>query len=177
VYLHDLANAIDASHRCYIAQKIEIKFLVKSGIDRVVGPDHEQRITVRRRTSAAILPPAPGRFSMTNRCPRRSDSHWPMRRASTSMAWPAANPTNGCTGRTGYACAHARGGQHWTMRQNWLPTVGTFGAALSCSFLRSPRWRTSTGRARAIERCVARTHFTPGRSTTLAARGDEETVR
>jgi hypothetical protein len=54
MYLHDLANAIDAGHRCYIAQKIEIEFLVKSSIDRVVSPDHEQRITVRRRTHHGV---------------------------------------------------------------------------------------------------------------------------
>jgi hypothetical protein len=54
MYLHDLANAIDASHRCDIAQEIEIEFLVKGRIDRVVGPDHEQGITIRRRTHHGV---------------------------------------------------------------------------------------------------------------------------
>src|SRR5262245_19292374 len=98
-----LANAINAGHRCHIAQEIEIEFLVESCIDRVIGPDHEQRVTLRGRTtaSAAILPPAPGLFSMTNCWPRCSESPWAMSRARTSMAWPTANATNTCTGRIG----------------------------------------------------------------------------
>src|SRR5262245_60935933 len=92
MYLHHLANAIDTSHRRYIAQEIEIEFLVKGRIDRLIGPDHEQRITVRRRTHHGIrrdIAASTWPVSMMNCCPRRSDSHWAMRRTSTSMAWPA----------------------------------------------------------------------------------------
>src|SRR5882672_4106699 len=57
--------------------------------------------------SAAILVLAPGRFSMMNGWPSRSESHWPMRRAVMSDAPPAAKPTMMRTGRVGYSCAHA----------------------------------------------------------------------
>src|ERR1700730_8680082 len=49
----------------------------------------------------AILPPAPPRFSMTTCWPRRSDSHWAMIRATTSVAPPGGNGTIQCTGRVG----------------------------------------------------------------------------
>src|SRR5262245_51778755 len=51
--------------------------------------------------SVAILLAAPGRLSMTNGWPSRSDGHWPMRRAMISAAPPAAKPTTMRTGRDG----------------------------------------------------------------------------
>src|SRR5262245_14297718 len=55
-----------------------------------------------------ILPPAPGRFSTTNCWPTRSDNHWPIRRAATSVVPAGANGTTMRTGRDGYACAQAK---------------------------------------------------------------------
>jgi len=52
-------------------------------------------------TSVPTLLPAPGLFSMTNCWPRRSDSHWPIRRAMMSVDPPAANGTTMRTGRAG----------------------------------------------------------------------------
>src|SRR5205823_9321012 len=60
----------------------------------------------RTTDSVPILPPAPGRFSITNDWPRRSDSHCPIRRATTSDPPAAANPVSRCTGLFGYACVH-----------------------------------------------------------------------
>jgi hypothetical protein len=48
-----------------------------------------------------ILAPAPGRFSMMNCCPSRSDSHCPIRRAMMSAPPPGAKPTMMRTGRDG----------------------------------------------------------------------------
>src|SRR6516165_10617676 len=45
----------------------------------------------RTTASVPILLPAPGRSSMTNGWPRRSDSHCPIRRATVSDVPPAAN--------------------------------------------------------------------------------------
>jgi len=35
---------------------------------------------------------APGRLSMTNDCPSRSESHWPSKRALMSADWPGGKP-------------------------------------------------------------------------------------
>ena len=48
-----------------------------------------------------IVPAAPGRFSMTNGWPSRSDSHWPIRRAAMSAGPPAAKGATTRTGRVG----------------------------------------------------------------------------
>src|SRR5690349_25075656 len=58
-----------------------------------------------------MLVAAPGRFSITNDCPVRSDSHCPISRAVTSVEPPGAKPTTSRTGRAGYACACARAGR------------------------------------------------------------------
>src|SRR5262249_48329539 len=55
-----------------------------------------------------MLVAAPGRFSMMNGWPSRSDSHCPIKRAAMSVGPPGANPTRICTGREGEACPHAR---------------------------------------------------------------------
>src|ERR1700726_3463034 len=54
-----------------------------------------------------MLPPAPGRFSTTMGWPRRTDSHWPIKRATTSTEPPGAKPTTTRTGRDGYVSAQA----------------------------------------------------------------------
>ena len=70
---------MNARHRRDVADEIEIELVVERRVDRVADVDQEQRIAVRlgARTTAsvAILLPAPGRFSMTNGWPSRSDSH------------------------------------------------------------------------------------------------------
>src|SRR5262245_26653785 len=48
-----------------------------------------------------ILLAAPGRFSMTNCWPSRSDSHCPIKRAMMSVPPAGANPTMMRTGRDG----------------------------------------------------------------------------
>src|SRR6266576_1819708 len=54
-----------------------------------------------------IVPPAPGRFSMTTGCPQYSESFWPNVRARMSVALPAVNGTMILTGFVGHACALA----------------------------------------------------------------------
>jgi hypothetical protein len=101
-----------------------------------------------------------------------------MRRASTSKAWPAANPTNRCTGRTGYACAHARGGSIGNAAE--LVTNcrnvrrGTFMLIPALSYVAHKYVAHKTDRAvRRKNSLHARGHST----TLFAAHGDEETVR
>src|SRR6516162_7885705 len=48
----------------------------------------------RTTASVAILLLAPGRFSMTNDWPSRSDSHWPIRRATISNPPPGEGTDN-----------------------------------------------------------------------------------
>src|SRR4051812_46923731 len=55
-----------------------------------------------------MLPPAPGRLSITNCWPRASDSFCPTRRASTSVVPPGAKGTSNRTGLAGYACARTK---------------------------------------------------------------------
>src|SRR5256885_1882471 len=55
-------------------------------------------------SSAAILPPAPGRFSITTCWPRDSASFWPRARARMSLGPPGVKPT---TKRAGFS------GQPW----------------------------------------------------------------
>src|SRR3954452_13366362 len=50
-----------------------------------------------------MLPPAPGRFSITNGCPRSCSSFLARVRASTSLGPPGVNATIRVTGRVGYS--------------------------------------------------------------------------
>ena len=50
---------------------------------------------------STILLPAPGRLSMMNGCPSRSDNHCPMSRAVMSAAPAGPNGTIKCTGHVG----------------------------------------------------------------------------
>src|SRR5213592_1808426 len=95
IHQHDIGYAHDARDWRDVANKIEAKFLVERGVDRVGRHYHEKRIAIGARTtaSAAILVAAPGRFSMTNGWPSRSESHWPIRRAMMSLPSPAGKPT------------------------------------------------------------------------------------
>src|SRR5262245_44886466 len=68
-----------------------------------VYPSGAARMTV----STAMFPLAPVRFSTTNDCPIRSESHWHARRASRSAVPPGAVATINLTGRLGYPWAQA----------------------------------------------------------------------
>src|SRR6266436_6004535 len=58
-------------------------------------------------SSAAILPPAPGRFSITTCCAQSSASFWPRARARMSLGPPGVKPTTKRTGFSGQPCASA----------------------------------------------------------------------
>jgi site-specific recombinase XerD len=57
-------------------------------------------ICVRQGKGRKVLP-APGRFSMMNCWPSRSESHWPISRATMSAPPPAGKPVMMRTGRLG----------------------------------------------------------------------------
>jgi hypothetical protein len=62
--------ADDARDRRDVVDKIEIELLIQGGVDRVRHADQQQRVAVCWTTaSVPILPPPPGRFSMTNGWP------------------------------------------------------------------------------------------------------------
>src|SRR5215472_17079922 len=80
--------ASNARDRRDVADEIEIELVVEGGVDRVHSNASEKRIAVGGRTYnglGATLLAAPGRFSMTNCWPSRSDSHCPIRRAMMSV--------------------------------------------------------------------------------------------
>ena len=58
--------------------KLKLRFVVECRVDCIRRDDHKERVAVWRRSHdrprSAILLPAPGRFSMTNCWPSRSDS-------------------------------------------------------------------------------------------------------
>jgi hypothetical protein len=54
-----------------------------------------------------VVPPAPEKFSMTNRCPIVRDMCSPTMRAAKSVPPPGGNGTIIETGRVGYDCAQA----------------------------------------------------------------------
>src|SRR5882762_7903238 len=58
-------------------------------------------------SSAAILPPAPGRFSITICWAHDSASFWPRARARISLGPPGVKPTTKRTGFSGQPCAVA----------------------------------------------------------------------
>jgi hypothetical protein len=55
----------------------------------------------RTTASVPIFPPAPGRFSITNCWPTRSDNYWPIKRAKMSVPPAGAKGTIKRTGRLG----------------------------------------------------------------------------
>src|ERR1700704_456749 len=68
-----------------------------------VWPSGSDSATAR----APIVPPAPGRLSMTTLCPRIALTRCPIRRARTSAGPPGAKPTTSRMGFVGKACADA----------------------------------------------------------------------
>ena len=104
IHHHDIGRADDAGDRRDVADEIEIELVVERRVDRVRRTDQQQRIAVggaRTTASVPILLPAPGRFSMMNCWPSRSDSHCPIRRAMMSVAPAGGKPTMMRTGRAG----------------------------------------------------------------------------
>src|SRR5262249_55238905 len=104
IYRHDIWYADDAGDWRDVAKEIEAELIIERHIDGVRRSRQEERIAVRRaRTTASvpILLPAPGRFSMMNGWPSRSESHWPIRRAVMSLAPAGATGTIRRTGATG----------------------------------------------------------------------------
>src|SRR4051794_20784464 len=57
--------------------------------------------------AAAVIPPAPGRFSTTNGLPKESVSFWATARVTISPRPPGPKPTTILTGRVGNSCAAA----------------------------------------------------------------------
>src|SRR5262249_21709423 len=88
MHLYGKRVASNARDRRDVADEIEIELVVEGGVDRVHSNASEKRIAVGGRTYnglGATLLAAPGRFSMTNCWPSRSDSHCPIRRAMMSV--------------------------------------------------------------------------------------------
>jgi len=75
---------------------------------------HQKRIAVGRRARAdptPVVPPAPGRLSMTIGCPICADTCSSTMRPTMSLAFPALKGTMAVMVRTGKACARAGIGQ------------------------------------------------------------------
>src|SRR5262245_46736317 len=104
MHLHEIRCARNGSDRCNVTDKIEIEISIERRIDDIRRAGQEKRIAIggaRMTASVAMLVPAPGRFSMMNCWPRRSVSHWPIRRAVMSTDPPGGKPTTIRTGRVG----------------------------------------------------------------------------
>src|SRR5712691_909363 len=104
MHLHAVILVADARDRRDVADKIVFELFIQRRVDRVWRPAWSSvypSADASTTASVAMLPPAPGRFSMMNCWPKRSDSHCAIRRAAMSGAPPAANPTKMRTGRAG----------------------------------------------------------------------------
>jgi len=100
----DKRPADQPHHRGDVANEIEMEPVIECGVDRVRHADQEQRVTLCGRFRDHLGGDIGTRawpFSMTNGWPRRSDSHWPSRRAVMSAAPPGGNPTMMRTGHVG----------------------------------------------------------------------------
>ena len=90
-----LGTRHDARDRRDVADEIEIELVVERRVDGVrrIGQEAAYSRPAGARTTASVpmLLPAPGRFSMMNGWPSRSDSHCPIRRATMSVGPPAAS--------------------------------------------------------------------------------------
>src|SRR5262245_15610328 len=94
---HDFGHPDDARDRRDVAQEIEIEVAVKRRV-KWRSPRSQEGAYTRltphgRPASVPMLPPPPGRFSMTNCCP--------IRRATMSFPPPGAAATIMRTGRAG----------------------------------------------------------------------------
>src|SRR5215469_12767773 len=74
-----------------MSRKKETKVVVQRRVDRRRSVNHEERVAVWRRLHDGLgsdIGAGAGRFSTTNGWPRRSESCWPIRRATTSAVPP-----------------------------------------------------------------------------------------
>src|SRR5262245_15784927 len=94
---HDIGHAHDACDRRDVAEEIVALIALGVPTSRSVYPSAGARTTA----SVPIIVDAPGRFSITNCWPRRSESHWPISRARMSVVPAGANGTIKRTGRVG----------------------------------------------------------------------------
>src|SRR5262249_43829367 len=104
IHYHDIGKADDGCDRCDIADEIEIEFVVKGRVDCVRWTHHEQHIAVSGLAHDGLgvdVAAAPGRFSMMNCWPSRSDNHCPTSRAVMSVAPAGPTGTIKRTGRDG----------------------------------------------------------------------------
>jgi hypothetical protein len=102
MHFQDERNAIDTGDRRGVANEIEI--IVQRPLIAFVALARRSTwpsAVARTTASAPILLPAPGRLSMINGWPSRSDSHRPIRRAMMSIWPPGGKPTTKRTGRVG----------------------------------------------------------------------------
>src|SRR5262245_66333065 len=102
--MHDYDEGVadDARDRRDIADEIEVELLIKRRIDGVVRCGKEEGIAIWGSADdrlGAEIGAAPGLFSTMNGWPSRSDSHWPITRATMSVAPPGASGTMRRTGR------------------------------------------------------------------------------
>src|SRR5262245_9642776 len=106
---HNKSIAADGCDRRDVANEIETKLVVERRVDDVRRTCHEEGVAVRRRPHDRLGAnvAAPTWPAMTNGWPSRSDSHCAIRRATMSVAPPAASGTIRRTGRVGKACARA----------------------------------------------------------------------
>src|SRR6516162_8736121 len=102
---HYVGHAEDACDRHDVAEEIVIELAFEERrIDRARRAEQQERITsagARTTASVPIVVDAPGRFSITNCWPRRSERHCPFRRAAMSVVPAGAKPTMMRTGRAG----------------------------------------------------------------------------
>jgi len=104
MHLHAVILVADAPDRRDVADKIVLSFSYSVALTAFWRPAWSSvypSADASTTASVAMLPPAPGRFSMMNCWRKRSDSHCAIRRAAMSGAPPAANPTKMRTGRAG----------------------------------------------------------------------------
>jgi hypothetical protein len=69
IYLHDVRHSNDGSDRCDVLFKNKVQVVVKRRAYRIGRTDKKKCIAIGfcpHAASAAMLPPAPGRFSTTN---------------------------------------------------------------------------------------------------------------
>src|SRR6516162_2861487 len=102
---HYVGHAEDACDRHDVAEEIVIELAFEERrIDRARRAEQQERMTsagARTTASVPIVVDAPGRFSITNCWPRRSDSQCPIRRATMSVVPAGVNGTITRTGRVG----------------------------------------------------------------------------
>ena len=100
MHLQDKRRAVEARYHREIAVQIEAELVMERGVDRAGRTDLQEaysRLRGRARLLRSLtLVLAPGRFSMMNCWPSRSDSRWPIRRATMSVVPPGGKAHDDC---------------------------------------------------------------------------------